>query len=187
MLQGGGPDDVVSLTLALAREMLAGAGHGDVDPVEHLRDGSAYDVWRRMVLAQHGDPRGPRSPRAAETHVVSAPATGTLTRLDAYAVGVAAWRLGGRPRSQGGPGLRPPAGVTLVGHGRRAGHRGPSRCSPCTPTSPPGSSRALAALDGAIGVDTSDTPLPLVLERVTRLRRIVQINRPETPDIPPDF
>src|ERR1700712_1192494 len=56
VLGGGGPDDVVELTLALAREMLQAAGVEDVDPADRLRDGSAMDVWRRMIAAQGGDP-----------------------------------------------------------------------------------------------------------------------------------
>jgi thymidine phosphorylase len=100
VLAGGGPSDVVELTLALAREMLAAAGLDGVDPAVKLADGSAMDVWRRMITAQGGDPDAPL-PTARETHVVVAPADGVLTRLDAYAVGVAAWRLGaGRARKE---------------------------------------------------------------------------------------
>jgi thymidine phosphorylase len=100
VLAGGGPDDVVELTLALAREMLAGAGRGDVDPADKLADGSAMDAWTRMIRAQGGDPDAPL-PQARESHVVTAPASGVLTRLDAMAVGLAAWRLGaGRARKE---------------------------------------------------------------------------------------
>ncbi len=100
VLAGGGPSDVVELTLALAREMLAGAGLDDVDPEPALHDGRAMDVWRRMVRAQGGDPSAPL-PVARETHIVTAPSSGILTRLDALAVGVAAWRLGaGRARKE---------------------------------------------------------------------------------------
>lgn len=100
VLAGGGPADVVELTLALAREMLAAAGVTDKDPAEALKDGSAMDAWRRMIAAQGGDPDA-ALPTARETHVVTASASGVLTRLDAYAVGVAAWRLGaGRARKE---------------------------------------------------------------------------------------
>ncbi|MEU8138828.1 thymidine phosphorylase [Streptodolium elevatio] len=100
VLAGGGPADVVELTLALAREMLAAAGVTDRDPAEALKDGSAMDAWRRMIAAQGGDPDA-ALPTARETHVVTASASGVLTRLDAYAVGVAAWRLGaGRARKE---------------------------------------------------------------------------------------
>ena len=101
VLAGGGPADVVELTLALAREMLAAAGRGDVDPADALADGSAMDVWRRMIRAQGGDPDADAARWPARPHVVPAPADGVLTALDAYAVGVAAWRLGaGRARKE---------------------------------------------------------------------------------------
>ena len=100
VLAGGGPPDVVELTVTLAREMLAAAGLDGVDPADRLADGSAMDVWKRMIRAQGGDPDAPL-PTARETHVVSAPADGVLVGLDAYAVGVAAWRLGaGRARKE---------------------------------------------------------------------------------------
>jgi len=100
VLSGGGPSDVVELTLALAREMLAGAGVTDVDPADKLADGSAMDVWRAMVSAQGGDPAAPL-PVARESHVITAPSSGVLTRLDAEGIGVAAWRLGaGRARKE---------------------------------------------------------------------------------------
>jgi thymidine phosphorylase len=100
VLAGGGPPDVVELTLALAREMLTAAGRDGVDPADALGDGRAMDAWRRMIAAQGGDPDAPL-PVARETHVVQAPAEGVLVRLDALAVGVAAWRLGaGRARKE---------------------------------------------------------------------------------------
>ncbi|MBC7290620.1 MAG: thymidine phosphorylase, partial [Actinotalea sp.] len=100
VLAGGGPQDVVDLTVALAREMLAGAGREDVDPADALRDGRAMDAWRRMIAAQGGDPDAPL-PVARHTEQVLAPADGVLVGLDALAVGVAAWRLGaGRARKE---------------------------------------------------------------------------------------
>ena len=100
VLSGGGPSDLVELTVTLAREMLAAAGAGadDVDPAEGLADGSAMDVWRAMISAQGGDPDA-ALPTARETHVVAAGSAGVLTSMDALAVGLAAWRLGaGRAR-----------------------------------------------------------------------------------------
>jgi thymidine phosphorylase len=112
VLAGGGPPDVVELTLALAREMLAGAGLADVDPEPALHDGRAMDTWRRMIRAQGGDPGAPL-PVAREKHVVTAPSSGVLARLDALAVGVAAWRLGaGRARKEDP--VSPGAGVVLL-------------------------------------------------------------------------
>jgi thymidine phosphorylase len=99
VLAGGGPADVVELTLVLAREMLAAAGL-DADPAEALRDGRAMDSWRAMVRAQGGDPDAPL-PRAAEVEVVKAPRDGVVAAVDAYGIGVAAWRLGaGRARKE---------------------------------------------------------------------------------------
>ena len=100
VLAGGGPSDVVELTLALAREMLAAAGRDDVDPADRLADGSAMDVWRAMIAAQGGDVDA-ALPVARESQPVTAGASGVLTRLDALAVGTAAWRLGaGRARKE---------------------------------------------------------------------------------------
>jgi thymidine phosphorylase len=100
VLAGGGPADVVALTVLLAREMLDAAQVVGKDPAEALRDGTAMDRWRRMIAAQGGDPDAPL-PTARHQHVVTADRAGELTRLDAYGVGVAAWRLGaGRARKE---------------------------------------------------------------------------------------
>jgi thymidine phosphorylase len=100
VLRGGGPPDVVELTVSLAREMLSLAGLSDVDPAAVLASGAAYETWCRMISAQGGDPEA-ALPTPKHVHVVKAPESGVLTRLDAYAVGVAAWRLGaGRTRKE---------------------------------------------------------------------------------------
>jgi len=99
VLAGGGPADVVELTIALAREMVALAGL-DSDPAEVLRSGRAMDSWRRMVAAQGGDPDAVL-PTPKHREVVVAEAAGVVSRLDALSVGVAAWRLGaGRARRE---------------------------------------------------------------------------------------
>ncbi|OAV60196.1 thymidine phosphorylase [Enteractinococcus helveticum] len=110
VLAGGGPDDVVELTLTLAQHMLAGAGI-DADPAEHLANGKAMDAWRAMVAAQFGDPDAPL-PTAPHEHTVVAPETGVLTRMDARAVGEAAWRLGAGRQFQGQP-VQATAGIRL--------------------------------------------------------------------------
>lgn len=102
VLAGGGPADVVELTVALAREMVAQAGIRDVDPAAALADGRAMDHWRAMVAAQGGDPDAPL-PRARHTETLVAQESGVLTRLDAMAVGLAAWRLGAGRARQGDP------------------------------------------------------------------------------------
>ena len=100
VLKGGGPADVVELTVALAREMLSLGGITGVDPAAVLASGAAYEKWAEMIRAQGGDPEAPL-PKAKHVHVVEAPESGTLTHLDAYAVGIAAWRLGaGRARKE---------------------------------------------------------------------------------------
>jgi len=98
-LAGQGPPDLAEVTLALAREMLALAGI-EADPAAALADGSALTRYREMIAAQGGDPDAPL-PVAPHTRTVAAPATGFLVRLDARAVGNAAWRLGaGRARKE---------------------------------------------------------------------------------------
>jgi thymidine phosphorylase len=166
VLAGGGPADVVALTLALAREMLAGAGRGDVDPADRLADGTAMDAWRAMISAQGGDPSAPL-PAARETHVVAAPASGTLTRLDALAVGLAAWRLGaGRARKEDAV----QAGAGIVWHARpgEAVHEGQPLFTLHT-DEPERFERALEALEDGydVGDGSSYTPAPLVIERVS--------------------
>ena len=166
VLAGGGPEDVVELTLRLAREMLAAAGRGDVDPADALADGRAMDVWRRMIEAQGGDPDA-QLPTARETHEVLVPADGVLTQLDAYQVGVAAWRLGaGRARKedpvQAGAGIEIHAkpGATV---------RGGDRLLTLHTDEPERFERALEALDGAFFIAPHGSRpdlLPLVVDRV---------------------
>jgi thymidine phosphorylase len=102
VLQGGGPSDVVELTLALAREMLALAGLSEIDPAEVLTSGKAYETWCRMISAQGGDPDA-TLPQPKHVRVVAAEQDGILTTLDAYAVGVAAWKLGAGRTRRGEP------------------------------------------------------------------------------------
>jgi thymidine phosphorylase len=92
VLAGGGPDDVVELTLLLARHMLELVGI-DADPAEAIASGRAMDHWRRMILAQGGDPDAPL-PRAPIVETVTADRDGVVTHCDALAIGRAAWRLG---------------------------------------------------------------------------------------------
>jgi thymidine phosphorylase len=100
VLAGGGPPDVVELTLALAREMLAAAGLPDADPAAALRDGRAMDSWRALIRVQGGDPDA-ALPVAAETELVRSTMDGYVSTVDAYGMGVAAWRLGaGRARKE---------------------------------------------------------------------------------------
>ena len=166
VLAGGGPDDVVELTLALAREMLAGAGRSDVDPADKLADGSAMDVWKSMIHAQGGDPDA-ELPTARESHVVAAPSSGTLTRLDALDVGMAAWRLGaGRARKEDPV----QAGAGVVWHARPGDQV--TEGSPLFTLLTDDESRferALDSLDGGYDIepDASYKPSPLVIDRIS--------------------
>jgi thymidine phosphorylase len=165
VLAGGGPADVVELTLALAREMLAGAGRGDIDPAGKLADGSAMDAWRAMISAQGGDPSAPL-PQARETHVVKAPASGTLTRLDALAVGLAAWRLGaGRARKEDAV----QAGAGVVWHARPGDTVTEGEALFTLHTDEPERfARALEVLEGGydVGEASAYSALPLVIDRI---------------------
>jgi thymidine phosphorylase len=166
VLAGGGPADVVELTLALAREMLAGAGLPDADPAKALADGSAMDAWRRMIRAQGGDPDAPL-PTSREQHVVTAPASGVLTRLDAYAVGVAAWRLGAGRARKDDP-VQAAAGVELHAKPGDTVTAGAPLMTLHTDT-PERFAYALQSLEGAYDVapaGTEFTASPVVLERI---------------------
>jgi thymidine phosphorylase len=166
VLAGGGPADVVELTLALAREMLAAAGVDGVDPADALADGRAMDAWRRMVAAQGGDPAADL-PTARETDVVLAPADGVLVRLDALGVGVAAWRLGaGRARRQDP--VQAGAGVELHARPGDTVRAGQPLMTLHTDT-PERFARAHEALEGAVEVapeGSRPATRDLVLERV---------------------
>jgi thymidine phosphorylase len=167
VLRGGGPSDLVEVTLALAREMVALAGlpaGGENDPAAVLADGRALAVWEAMIRAQGGDPSV--EPVAAPLqHEVTAPAGGFLRRLDARAVGVAVWRLGaGRTRkedavsaSAGAVCVRKPGDPVSAGEPVLMLHVDDETRLPA----------ALAALDDAIEVGPEPPePRPLVVDRI---------------------
>ena len=111
VLAGGGPSDIVELTVLLAREMLEIAGIKGADPAEALKNGKAMDVWRRMISAQGGDPDA-TLPVAKENLVITAQTSGTVLGMDAMAVGLASWRLGaGRTRQ--GEAVQAGAGIEI--------------------------------------------------------------------------
>ncbi|MEE9965295.1 MAG: thymidine phosphorylase [Propionicimonas sp.] len=121
VLAGGGPSDVIELTIALATEMLACANI-DADPAQVLASGKAMDTWKAMIRAQGGDPDA-ALPAPRHTDVITAPTDGYLTGLDAMAVGLAAWRLGAGRAKQGDP-VQAAAGVRWhvgIGEPVRAG------------------------------------------------------------------
>jgi thymidine phosphorylase len=162
-LAGQGPPDLAEVVLALAREMLALAGI-EADPAAALADGSALTRYRDMIAAQGGDPDAPL-PVARHTRALAAPAAGFLVRLDARAVGNAAWRLGaGRARKEDPvsfgagvllkvkPGDRVRAGDVLFELRTDEQSRIPA-------------ARGLAA-DAVIVGDVAPTLTPLVLDRI---------------------
>ncbi|MBZ4496719.1 thymidine phosphorylase [Dermacoccus sp. Tok2021] len=169
VLAGGGPKDVVDLTVALAVEMLAAAGRPqDEDAVRKaLTDGRAMTKWRAMLGAQGGDPEA-TLPTAKETHVITAPSSGVLTKLDALAVGVSAWRLGaGRARKEDP--VQAGAGIEM--HAKPGDHvtAGQPLLTLHTDT-PERFDRAVAALEGGyeISANSGDfTPRDIVLERIS--------------------
>ena len=165
VLAGGGPSDVVEVTLAFAREMLALAGL-HADPAAVLSSGKAMDVWRAMIRAQGGDPDA-ALPQAREHEIVRATITGTLHHLDARAVGNAAWRLGaGRARKEDP--VSPSAGVRMFvkpGEHVRAGEPLLELLTDDEQRIP----GALAALADAFVVsDAPFVPRPLVHERISK-------------------
>jgi len=100
VLSGGGPEDVIEITVELAKEMLKLSGITDVDPRENLSNGKALEKWREMIKAQGGDPDA-ELPKAEHWHVVRAKESGYVSSLEAISVGVASWRLGaGRERKE---------------------------------------------------------------------------------------
>ena len=151
--------------------MLAGAGVTDQDPAEALQDGRAMDVWRRMIAAQGGDPQA-ALPQAREQHVVTAPSSGVLSRLDAMSVGLAAWRLGaGRARKEDP--VQAGAGVRLHAKPGDTVQEGQPLMTLLTDT-PEAFDRALAALEHGYEVSAPDSDAaraaaerPLVLGRIS--------------------
>lgn len=160
VLRGGGPPDVVELTVVLAREMLALAGI-DADPAEMLACGAAYPVWERMIAAQGGDPDA-ALPVARHVEEVVAESSGRFD-CDALAVGTAAWRLGAGRARQNDP-VQAGAGVRLLVDAGAAVEAGEPLLELHTDT-PAAVAGARAALEGRVGVVDDGTARPaLVLE-----------------------
>lgn len=162
VLAGGGPADVVELTLELARVMLKNSGV-DADPAEALKDGRAMDKWRQMISAQGGDPDA-ALPVARESHTVLAPQSGTLTRLDALSVGVASWRLGaGRARKEDAVQLA--AGIKLHAKPGDTVTEGQPLMTLMTDT-PERFDRALQSLENAWDINGQPSETSIILDRI---------------------
>jgi thymidine phosphorylase len=167
VLAGGGPSDVVELTILLAREMLDAAGvKNSKDPAVALKDGSAMDKWRAMIAAQGGNPDAPL-PVAREKQVVTAEKSGTVSSMDALKVGVSAWRLGaGRERQ--GEKIQAGAGIEIHAKPGEKIEAGAPLFTLHT-DEPERFARAHEALDGAVEISTDGfvaPRLPLVMTRI---------------------
>jgi len=166
VLAGGGPPDVVELTLRLAGEMLELAGIDGADPAQTLRDGTAMDRFRQLIAVQGGDLSVPL-PIGAQSETVTASRGGTMGDIDAMAVGLTAWRLGAG-RSRSGEQVQFGAGVKIH---RRPGERvaaGEPLFTLYTDT-PERFGTAMAELDGGWSVgDTPPVPRPLIIDRITK-------------------
>lgn len=167
VLAGAGPDDVVELTVLLAEEMLELAGVRTKDPRDALRDGSAMDIWKKMVRAQGGDPDAPL-PIAKEKHQITAEQSGTISSMRAINVGIAAWRLGAG-RSRQGEQVQSGAGIEIhVKPGARI-----TQGQPLFTLHSDDSSRferAISALDGAVSFSPDGSVaehLPLIVDRIS--------------------
>ena len=165
VLAGGGPRDVVELTLILAREMIDAAGIKGKDPETALKDGSAMDHWRRMIIAQGGDPDA-ALPVAKESHTVTAASSGIITKMDAMKVGVSAWRLGAG-RSKQGETVQAGAGITMHAKPGDFISAGDPLFTLFTDESRR-FERALQVLDDAVTITAGGVAeqLPLVIERI---------------------
>ncbi|MDQ1582743.1 MAG: thymidine phosphorylase [Microbacteriaceae bacterium] len=167
VLAGGGPADVVELTIALAREMLALAGMTDVDVETALTDGRAMDKWHDVIRAQGGDPDAPL-PVAKETHTVVADRTGVLVEQQALPFGIGAWRLGaGRARKQDP--VQHAAGIDLHAKPGDAVREGQPLFT-LSADEPARFERALDAIDGAWRIGDPGEPVldggPLIADRI---------------------
>ncbi len=163
VLQGRGPADLREVCLAIAVEMLALGGSTE-DPAPALADGRAFEVWRRMVAAQGGDPDAPL-PTASHVEVLRAPRAGYLVRLDALAVGTAAWHLGAGRARKNDP-VDPAAGVVSgLALGERVEEGQPLLT--LHTSSPERLADGRAALEGCYDIaDEPSVPTPLILDRV---------------------
>ena len=167
VLAGGGPADVIELTVILAREMLRAAGvTSSIDPADALKNGLAMDSWRRMIKAQGGDPDA-TLPVAKEKIEFLADADGEMIQLDAMKVGVAAWRLGAG-RSRQGEKVQAGAGIEIHAKPGEKVRKGQSLMTLHT-DEPERFVRALEALEGAVRISNSGEKidrLPLILDRI---------------------
>ncbi|HEY4898445.1 MAG TPA: thymidine phosphorylase, partial [Candidatus Nanopelagicaceae bacterium] len=168
VLAGGGPSDIVELTLIMAREMLDAAGiTPTMDPADALKNGAAMDVWRRMISAQGGDPDA-KLPVARERHVVTARSTGEIIEMNAMSVGISVWRLGAG-RSRQGEAVQAGAGIEIHAKPGEMIKAGDPLFTLHTDEALR-FERALEALEGAVRISSTGEKvnrLPLIIEKIT--------------------
>jgi len=169
VLAGGGPADIVELTVLLAREMLEIVGITNVDPADMLKNGKAMDVWRQMISAQGGDPDA-KLPTAKENLIITAQSSGTILSMDAMKVGMAAWRLGAG-RSRQGEAVQAGAGIEIHAKPGELIISGAPLYTLHTDT-PAAFARAQESLTNSVTIgdlpkDGKIDRLPLVVERIT--------------------
>lgn len=169
VLAGGGPADIVELTVILAQEMLELAGIKGADPAAALKNGKAMDVWRQMISAQGGDPDA-KLPVAKDKLTITAENSGTLLSMDAMKVGLAAWRLGAG-RSRQGEAVQAGAGIEIHAKPGEPITAGAPLFTLHTDT-PAAFARAQESLTNSVKI--GDLPLsgkvdrlPLIIERIT--------------------
>ena len=165
VLAGGGSQDLIDITVELAREMLRLSGKTDVDVAAALNDGRAMDKWNEMIRAQHGDPTA-KLQVAKHEHTIVAESSGYVNELDALAVGTASWRLGaGRARKEDP--VQFGAGIIL--HAKRGEkiEKGAPLLTLYT-DEPERFDRAIEALSGGIKIESeiSSSFTPLILDRI---------------------
>ena len=167
VLAGGGPSDVVELTLVLAREMLDAAGIKQLmDPADALKNGAAMDSWKAMIRAQGGDPDA-KLPQARENILVTAESDGTLSSMDAMSVGIAAWRLGAG-RSKQGEKVSFGAGIEIHAKPGAQVKKGDPIYT-LNADEPERFARALSALENSFGISQDGSVaerLPLIIEKI---------------------
>lgn len=165
VLAGGGSQDLIDITVALATEMLRLSGKSDVDVAAALKDGRAMDKWNEMIRAQHGDPTA-KMQVAKHEHVILAEASGFVNELDALAVGTASWRLGaGRARKEDPVQF----GAGIIIHAKRGEkiEKGQPLLTLYTDEAER-FERAIDALEGGIKIEdsASSSYTPLILDRI---------------------
>lgn len=165
VLAGGGSQDLIDITVALATEMLRLSGKSDVDVAAALNDGRAMDKWNEMIRAQKGDPTA-KMQVAKHEHVILAEASGFVNELDALAVGTASWRLGaGRARKEDPVQF----GAGIIIHAKRGEkiEKGAPLLTLYTDESER-FERAIDALEGGIKIEdsASSSYTPLILDRI---------------------